>query len=139
MTTWGQLKSLATTFVHRSDIDWNALEPLCCADISLALTIQENEAAATVVLSGPDTNNLWSGPLPADYAAIRAVRQSGVTLNQQDIKTFAEWGGWNYAISNSALWTTSGADCSIVYTARTMPIGADAGTSDVLDRYPNVY
>ena len=137
--TWGELKALATTFVHRSDLNFDALQPLACVDISISLVVQENESFATLAPVGPDANSLYQAPLPASYALMRSVRQSGATLNPVDIKTLIERGGSHYSVSGGQLWVTNGASLSIVYSERVLPTSTDAGTNDVLDRYPSVY
>src|SRR4030095_2140234 len=114
--TWGELKTLAQTYVHRSDLDFDALQPLAWSNISISLAVQENEATGNVTLSGPDSNSLYSAQLPPDYALIRSVRQTGLNLNPVDIKMLMERSGSRYAISGMKLFAAGAGDCSLVYS-----------------------
>src|SRR5262245_22486773 len=136
---WGEAKSLARTYVHRSDLDFDALQPLVCSNISISLTVQENEVTGNVTLSGPDANGCYSGALPADYALMRAVSQSGRTLNPVDIKMLIERGGMRYAVSGAKFYTISAADCLLNYTAKCLPVSGDGNTNIILSNYPDIY
>jgi hypothetical protein len=48
-------------------------------------------------------------------------------------------GGKIYAVSGMALFTTNAGACTLVYTARTVPLVGDSATSVLLDRYPDVW
>jgi hypothetical protein len=117
---WGSLKQLARTYVHRSDLDFDALQPLAWSNISIALVVPENEAMSVVTLSGPDDKTLFSGALPVDYALMRAVSQTGRTLNPVDIKMLIERGG------------------SLVYSQRLQPVLDDESSNIILDHYPDI-
>jgi hypothetical protein len=134
---WGSLKSLARVYVHRSDLDFDQLQPLVFSNVSIALCVQENEATGTVSLSGPDSNGLFSGALPVDYALMRSVTQTGLDLNPVDMKSLIARGGSRYAISAMKLYTTAAGDCSLTYTLSLQPL-VDAASNAVLDRYPDI-
>lgn len=135
---WGDLRDLATGFVHRKDIPWDKLQPLACADMSITLIVQENEASVILTLSGPDNKSLYSTALPTDYARIRSVWQGGI-LNPVDIKTLQEFGGRNYAISGNKIFTPKAAAVDVVYSAQLEPLANDTDSSAILLSYPNVY
>lgn len=136
---WGQLKALATTYVHRSDLDWDALQNLVVSNVSIALIVQENEATADLALTGPDANSLWSSNLPADYALMRSVSQMGRRLKPVDIGTLVHARGSRYAVSGSDLFTSDAAGVSVVYGARVLPYADDSSTGILLDHYPDVF
>src|SRR5262245_5650155 len=119
---WGALKSLARVYVHRTDLDLDALQPLVFSNVSIALCVQENEATGTVTLSGPDGNGLFSGALPLDYALMRSVTQTGNSLNPVDIKSLIQRGGSRYAISAMKIYTPSAGDLSLSYSEYLQPL-----------------
>jgi hypothetical protein len=135
---WGSLKQLARTYVHRSDLDFDALQPLAWSNISIALVVPENEAMSVVTLSGPDDKTLFSGALPVDYALMRAVSQTGRTLNPVDIKMLIERGGSRYAVSGLKIFSISAGDCSLVYSQRLQPVLDDESSNIILDHYPDI-
>lgn len=137
--TWAEIRSTASKFVHRQDIPWPELQPLTCADISIALAVQENEATAIIPLSGPDGKFLYSGALPADYAAMRSVTLGTRTIDPVDIKTLGELAGNWYAISGGMIYAQAAGDCGIVYSQRVEPLASDSDSNVILDRYPNIY
>ena len=136
---WGELKALARAYVHRSDLDFDALQNLACSNISISLIVQENEVTGNVTLSGPDGNGIYSASLPSDYALMRSVVQSGITLNPVDITTLVGRVGSRYAVSGLKIHTASGNDCSLVYTARVEPFVSDDEADILLTRYPDVF
>lgn len=136
---WGELKALATTYVHRSDLDWDALQGLVCSNISTSLIVQENEAQAALVLSGPDAESLWSSTLPEDVMLVRSVFQTGLELKPVDIGTLLSRGGSHYAVSGGVLFTPGAADVSLVYSQRVLPYADDSAGGTLLDHYPDVF
>jgi hypothetical protein len=136
---WGELKSLARVYAHRSDLDFNALQPLVASNISISLTVQENEATANVTPAGPNGNGLFSCALPPDYALMRSVVQTGTTLNPVDIKTLVERNGSRYAISGGQIYVIAAAGLALCYTARCPLLAADTDTNIILGHYPDIY
>ena len=138
---WGDLKLLATSFLHRSDIDFDALSPLARDDINLTLVVQENEATASMTLA-QGARQLFFAPLPQDYATMRSAMINGVICEPRDIKTLNERGysgrNW-YSVTGMNIYAPLSGQAEIVYTARLTPFASDAATDQVLLRYSQVW
>lgn len=137
---WASLKTLAATFVHRKDIDWNALQPLCADEINLALWVQENEGATSVTLAPAAVAGFSIAPLPLDFCRPRAVFAGAHELQPIDIQ--AMLGAFDpsgfYAISGNQLWASTTSVISLIYSKRLALLG-DAESNVVLDRYSGIY
>src|SRR6478752_711661 len=83
--TWAELKKLATSYVNRKDIDWNALLPLALGDVNNAVRVQENEAFASLANGASPVAALFQVPLPPDFHAPRAAFADG-ELTPTDIQ-----------------------------------------------------
>ena len=138
---WGVLKQLAANFVHRSDIDFDLLQPLACDDINLALAVQENESTASMTLA-QGIRQLCFSILPADYVAMRQVSIEGNICDPRDVKTVHEKGYsgrlWYY-VSDMNIYAPLLGQCDITYTSRVMPASGDGSSNFVLERYSPIY
>lgn len=137
---WLSLKTLATKFVNRKDIDWQALQPLALDDINNGLVVQENEAVASLTLAPSALAGLSSSPLPPDFAAPRAVFYGRVELNPTDIQGLigSRSQVTQYAVSGMALYGAV-PSAALVYTKRMPLMVADADTNAVAEKYSPVW
>lgn len=137
---WGDVKALAAKFVHRRDIDWQALQPLALDDINQNLFVQENEGAASVALSASSFSGLYAGPLPADFARPRAVFFGTRELEATDIQGLLARGSMTgfYAVSGKQLYAATIGPLSLVYSTRAAALSADGDESDLSNLYSPV-
>ena len=138
---WSSLKSLATAFVNRKDIDWAALQPLALDDINNALVVQENEGVSSLTLNASALPGLLSSPLPADFAAPRAVFAGRTELNPTDIQGLmgSRSAASQYAVSGMQLYSGGGTTLSLVYTRRMPLMISDSDSNSVADKYSPVW
>ena len=138
---WASLKLLASKFVNRKDIDWQALQPLALDDINNALVVQENEGVASLTLSASALSGLLSSQLPADFAAPRAVFAGRTELNPVDIQGLlgSRSAATQFAVSGGQLYSGGNSTVSLVYSKRMPLLVADSDSNAVADKYSPVW
>ena len=138
---WASLKILATKFVNRKDIDWQALQPLALDDINNNLVVQENEGTATLPLLGSTLPGLSSAALPAEFIGPRAVFAGRVELNPVDIQGLlgSRSPVSQYAISGGQIYAGGAHTVALVYTRRMELMVADGDSNTVADKYSPVW
>jgi hypothetical protein len=121
-------------------MDWQLLQALALADINQNLVVQENEGAASVVLTPSTVNGFNSGALPADFCRPRAVFSGSGELDPVDIQGLIARGALNgfFAISGGKIFCADAGPISLVYSTRTGPLIADADINTVSDLYATV-
>lgn len=134
---WQSLKTLAKSFVHRSDVDFASFQPLAVDDIDQSLTVQENEAVSTLNLAASTLSGFMSVSLPADYARARAVTDSAAReLTPLDINGLLAKADSSryYAISGGKIYA-KGSVVNLVYSAKAPLLVADADRNWLSDKY----
>jgi len=138
---WSSLKSLASKFVNRKDIDWAALQPLALDDINNSLVVQENEGVASLTLAASALPGMVSSSLPADFAAVRAVFAGRTELNPTDIQGLigSRSPMTQFAISGGQLYSGGNSGVSLVYSKRMPLMIGDSDSNVVADKYSPVW
>lgn len=137
---WQQIKLMAGQFVHRSDIDWDALQPLALDDINQTLSVQENESVVSLALVAAALANAYSSALPAGYARARAAFDaSGVEMTLTDINGLVgRPGSAKYcAVSGGKLFAYVTA-ATLIYSVRAPLLVGDADHNWLSDNYSPV-
>lgn len=137
---WTATKASAAKFIHRSDIDWDALQPLALDDVDQVLSVQENEGAASLPLVASALANIFAADLPPDFARARSVfDDAGVELTLTDINgLIARPGATRFvAVSGGKLYGYITA-AAMVYTRRTPLLAAGSDHNYLSDRYSPV-
>jgi hypothetical protein len=137
---WGDVKSLAASFVHRKDIDWQMLQNLALAQINQNLAVQENEGATSVAMTPSSLSGFNAGALPIDFARPRAVFAGKGELEPTDIQGLLGRGDCHgfFAISGSKLYANEVGPLSMVYSTRTQPLVSDSDTNALSELYSTV-
>jgi hypothetical protein len=136
---WGDAKTLANGFIHRTDIDWSLHLPVAMDDINGVLVVQDNESATTLSLVPSSLAGWNSADLPADFAGTRAVMAGTKELDPIDIKGLLAQSGsgsW-YAVSGMKLWAQQ-SSLDVVYTRRIPLLVADTDTNVLTNKYSQI-
>lgn len=139
---YGQVKILAQAYINRKDINFDDLQPLAVDDINSLLTVRENEAVQSVVLAAAGIQNLFSGPLPIDFARPRAVFAGMAEIKPIDIQGLLGSGHAqksHYAITGAQIYTAAASPLTVVYSLRMPLLVADGDTNAVLANMSPVY
>jgi len=138
---YGTLKTIAAKYVNRKDILWDELCPLAADDISLQLTVQENEAISTLVMAPETHTALYSGAVPPDFARVRAVFSGQNELYATDMQGLLAAGDQSrlYVVSGMAILSGVSTDLTLVYSSREEAFTTDSDTSLVLSRYSQIW
>jgi hypothetical protein len=140
---WGQLKTDLASTIHRTDIDWQALQEFANADISRDLDVIDNEDMVALTITQSVGMPLWEAPLPADFGRVKALIGGGrgtpwSSVDLQALMMLADRQGC-FAISGEKLWLGSSGPAVLLYAQRMKAMTADEDTNVILTNYPNVY
>lgn len=139
---WGQLKVMAQSYTHRSDIDLNAAQIPACDRMTQRLDVQDNEAVTSATLgAAADLFGLYEAPLATDYGRMKTVMIAGVNQAPTSLLLLTQGLGSDsqYAISGNVLYANSTGTVVYAYGKQILPIGSDTATSTLLTRFPRVY
>lgn len=137
---WGELKTLATRFVHRSDIPFDSVQFLALDDLNESLVVQENEGAATIALSTVSVSGFLTGDLPTDFVRARAALSGSNELEPTDISGLLSRAGARgfYSVSGSLLWA-SVASVNLIYSKRIAALASDTDRNVLTDKYSGLF
>lgn len=140
---WGDLKTQLAGLVHRKDIDFNALQPFACQEMTSSLDVMDNEGIGALAPVLSAIAGIYQAPLPADFARIKAAiaAASGSKLAPIDVQAFLTGSSKSgyCSVSGGYLYCAGPGAISLVYCKKVEVIAADDATSAILTNYPAIY
>ena len=137
---WQGLKSLASGFMRRKDIDWRPLQALALDSIAQDLVVQENEGVFPITLTTSTLPGWNAGTLPSNFAKTRAaLNAQGNEMIATDLKSLLARPRSNrfFAISGDKIYAFD-TQLIFIYSIRVAPMVAEDDRNDLSDKFLNV-
>lgn len=140
---WGQLKTDLAATIHRTDIDWNALQEFAVIEMTKDLDVIDNEGMLPLTITQSVGLPLWQADVPADFGRVKALIGGGrpapwASVDLQALMMMTERGGY-FAISGNQVWLGGAGPAVLIYSLQIALLTADDQTNAILTRYPHVY